>query len=184
MMMDVSYNLARISLSLGILLIITNSVASKPSGKRMNLKALTIKYQQMVCPNGFIRYETSCYKFSTMKATWVEANTYCSAMRASLVSIETPHENKFLIGHIKRQWPTLGLSFWTGGNDLASEGQWTWVANLKPIRFGHWYVSQPDNGGKGSEHCLELEKQYIYHWNDQPCHLLNHFICEIDNLYY
>ncbi len=69
-------------------------------------------------------------------------------------------------------------SLWTGGNDLASEGEWHWVGSLLPMTYTNWYRYQPDNG-HNREHCMELERRYRYRWNDQPCHLLNHFICEI-----
>ncbi|XP_074641666.1 perlucin-like [Tubulanus polymorphus] len=136
--------------------------------------------QELKCPDGFMKWQRSCYKFSNYKASWLEAQAYCQVMRANLISIEYWQENRFIVGYIRKNKRAnkFNRGFWIGGNDFAKEGEWRWVQTGEPIRYWNWYHGQPDNM-KGQEHCLELEKKYGYRWNDQPCHIDNHFICEI-----
>ena len=70
------------------------------------------------------------------------------------------------------------FSFWIGGNDFANEGQWHWESNNEPVIFSAWGSGQPDNG-QGQEDCMEMEWRWNYRWNDQPCDMLNFFICQV-----
>ncbi len=58
-------------------------------------------YREFICPNGFVRYYRSCYKFSPLRATWLDAHSYCQAIGASLVNIEDSNENSFLVNYIR-----------------------------------------------------------------------------------
>ncbi|XP_064631578.1 perlucin-like isoform X1 [Lineus longissimus] len=144
---------------------------------------------ELVCPSGFFRFQRSCYRFSEMRATWLEAQGFCKAMGANLASIEYWQENRYIVGYIKRHHSkfknkAFKRSFWIGGNDFANEREWRWVETQEKVRYQNWYHGQPDNA-KNSEHCMELEKKYKYQWNDQSCELRNHFICEIPlHVYY
>ena len=46
------------------------------------------------------------------------------------------------------------VRWWTGGNDIGREGNWTWVSSQKPVGDFVWANIEP-NGWKG-ENCLIL----------------------------
>jgi hypothetical protein len=68
-------------------------------------------------------------------------------------------------------------AFWIGLNDLQEENSWMWVNSNDPVKYANWAPNQPDNGGQ-DENCVHLYPGFSYHWNDFPCHKLNHYICE------
>ena len=75
------------------------------------------------CPNLWIRAARSCYflnKYS--RVTWSEANGTCESRGSHLLSINSLDE-KLWIEHVAlRYLPTT----WTSGNDLITEGKFTW----------------------------------------------------------
>ena len=44
--------------------------------------------------------------------------------------------------------------WWTGGNDIGWEGNWTWAKSKKPVGDFVWHSGQPINGME--ENCLGL----------------------------
>ena len=80
-----------------------------------------------------------------------------------------------------------GQHIWTGGNDLAKEGEWMWAGNNQAFNYTQWrmvvdpdkgIVQQPDNDN-GDEHCMVLSHLDNYNWNDYECNKkYYYFICE------
>jgi hypothetical protein len=69
--------------------------------------------------------------------------------------------------------------FWLSADDLLQEGTWLWSRTNAPLTYTHWRDGKPDNGGNdGDEHCLEMDRDHGYQWDDNNCEDMNHFICE------
>ncbi|XP_033181055.1 ladderlectin-like [Mastacembelus armatus] len=80
------------------------------------------KAQEIVCPEGWTRFQGRCYYYNTEALTWPEADANCAGLEASLVSIHSPQEYTFLF----QQVPVNGISAtWLGGFYL--EGEWMWL---------------------------------------------------------
>ncbi len=48
-----------------------------------------------------------------------------------------------------------GGDYWTGGNDIETEGQFRWTWSGKKISFAKWALFQPNNN-QGREDCIAL----------------------------
>lgn len=65
----------------------------------------------------------SWYRFCTARTcTWEEAVAGCRSAGGQLLAIDTPAEEQYVTTHPDRQ----DVSFWLGGNDRATEGEWYW----------------------------------------------------------
>ncbi|XP_052676540.1 perlucin-like protein isoform X2 [Crassostrea angulata] len=128
------------------------------------------------CPNGWTRYQTSCYLVVTYELeTWSGAQAKCVAENSGLVEIETEAENNFLKDVAAKTF--LNGQFWTGGNDIDVEGQWRWVTSGNPFTFTDWGPGEPNDTG-GNEDCMLLLSNTGYTWNDLPCSTNSLYICE------
>ncbi|XP_061171934.1 uncharacterized protein LOC133181441 isoform X1 [Saccostrea echinata] len=50
------------------------------------------------CPNGFVRYEESCYSFHSEAFSWPEALVFCSTFKNTLVTLRSTAQYEFLQG--------------------------------------------------------------------------------------
>ncbi|XP_067653960.1 perlucin-like [Haliotis asinina] len=130
------------------------------------------------CPLGFVHHRWSCYWFSVVKGSFVEAQGYCQHLGSHLATIESRDEDSFIRGHVLRHGKAE--NYWLGGIDLNLEGKWKWEGQ-RPFGFRDWIPGQRDNW-KHREHCLEIRKHFHHYpqylWNDFKCHAPLHFICE------
>ncbi|XP_064781984.1 CD209 antigen-like [Oncorhynchus masou masou] len=74
---------------------------------------------KQTCPEGWLKFESSCYFLSTESKTWNESRKDCLERGADLVIINSDKEQEFLFKLKKRVW--IGLT------DSVSEGTWKWV---------------------------------------------------------
>ncbi|XP_060570423.1 perlucin-like protein [Ruditapes philippinarum] len=125
------------------------------------------------CPNGWSTHNSACYLFSHDTEDWANAVTLCQILGGHLVEIEDDIENQYIVAQAK----LYNSAFWIGLNDLQEENSWMWVNSNDPVKYANWAPNQPDNGGQ-DENCVHLYPGFSYHWNDFPCHKLNHYICE------
>ena len=79
-----------------------------------------------------------------------------------------------------------GNHIWTGGNDLAKEGSFIWPGSNQLFNYTQWQVKvdperglvkQPDNADN-REHCVHLDHQHNYDWDDNACMETLYFVCE------
>uniref|UniRef100_UPI003AAA51A3 C-type lectin domain family 4 member E-like isoform X1 n=1 Tax=Centroberyx gerrardi TaxID=166262 RepID=UPI003AAA51A3 len=128
------------------------------------------------CPEGWLKFDCSCYYVSTGEKTWDESRQDCLSRGADLVIIKGYWEKEFLNRQNKDAW--LGLT------DREEEGNWTWVDGT-PMRSpkSFWCINQPDNGGIGDpreEDCVHFRYvvEHFIGWNDAVCHLPKPWIYE------
>ncbi|XP_052814085.1 perlucin-like protein [Mya arenaria] len=129
------------------------------------------------CPDGFLSFGSSCYHFSHDTETWLDAVVACDRLyKGHLAEIDDIGENQFLL----REAEQIRTEYWIGGSDLQVTGVWRWYTTQDPIgtEFNSWYPGNPSGNG---EDCMEivLNPQNQAFWNDQTCHDMQHYICEI-----
>ncbi|XP_045079578.1 C-type lectin domain family 4 member E-like isoform X1 [Coregonus clupeaformis] len=127
------------------------------------------------CPDGWRRIRCSCYYLSNNSKTWSESRQDCRERGADLVIINSREEQKFL--------NKLGekMYFWIGLTDSEKEGSWKWVDGTTPTTTQFWREGEPNNA-QGDENCAVFNSfsdnlGNIQSWNDQPCSLLIHWVC-------
>uniref|UniRef100_UPI003AAD5B7C C-type lectin domain family 4 member E-like n=1 Tax=Centroberyx gerrardi TaxID=166262 RepID=UPI003AAD5B7C len=128
------------------------------------------------CPEGWLKFDCSCYYVSTVEKTWDESRQDCLSRGADLVIIKGYRENEFL--------NRLNKDAWLGLTDREEEGNWTWVDGT-PLRRpkSFWTVNQPHDGGIGvprEEDCghLRYVVEHFIGWNDVNCNQLKPWVCE------
>lgn len=139
------------------------------------------------CPDGFVRYQDSCYNFYSEKFSWPEALIFCRAFNYSLVTLTTIDQYHFLKGHlttITGGYPASG--FWTAGTSADLQGLWKWVTNGKAIDFELFNATDPNKASfsgmlmpsNQQSGCLALAKSTGFSVARVDCMTPQHFICE------
>ena len=70
------------------------------------------------------------------------------------------------------------LRWWTGGNDLGWEGNWTWAKSKKPVGDFVWASGQPNQGIRAN--CLFLSFGGSYEGCDDYCTYPHYPICQLN----
>ena len=73
----------------------------------------------------------------------------------------------------------ISADWWTGGHDIAVEGNWEWITNGQPLEDLVWSSNQPE--GVSGRDCLMLENGYDYLGRDYTCDHRSYPICQIKN---
>ncbi|XP_054043943.1 C-type lectin domain family 6 member A-like isoform X2 [Rissa tridactyla] len=126
------------------------------------------------CPNGWKRFQKSCYYLSTDEMSWAESVQNCTGMGSQLVVINSKAEQGFLTIELQ-QFPK-GTNYYIGL--YAQEvGKWQWV-DQTPFNeeAAFWRKGEPTN--IDYENCTVIHTSSdIYNWNDIRCE--SHYrICE------
>ncbi|XP_054069589.1 C-type lectin domain family 6 member A-like isoform X1 [Rissa tridactyla] len=139
------------------------------------LEVLQGKEQGWICcPNGWKRFQKSCYYLSTDEMSWAESVQNCTGMGSQLVVINSKAEQGFLTIELQ-QFPK-GTNYYIGL--YAQEvGKWQWV-DQTPFNeeAAFWRKGEPTN--IDYENCTVIHTSSdIYNWNDIRCE--SHYrICE------
>ncbi|XP_060606176.1 C-type lectin domain family 10 member A-like [Ruditapes philippinarum] len=127
------------------------------------------------CPNGWTRFNDSCYSFGHHDVTFLEATRFCSHYNAYLVIIESDAENKFIASVLEE---LNSNRHWIGLTDEIVEGTWKWYSTDKVANYTDWYPGQPDLGGRANCADILSSAPYAYHWLDDDCTSKFRPICE------
>ncbi|KAG6925344.1 C-type lectin domain family 4 member E-like [Chelydra serpentina] len=133
------------------------------------------------CPMGWEHFQSSCYYFSKDIMTWSDSETNCTGMGSHLVVINTGTEQDFILNWTKRTvTATTGKSYYIGLTDQAQEGQWRWVDQTPYNETAvFWRPNEPSNVTQ--ENCAVMQIDTTANrknWNDNPCSVTVHRICE------
>ncbi|OWF55685.1 perlucin-like protein [Mizuhopecten yessoensis] len=139
------------------------------------LLILTVGQALARCPNGWTAHGDSCYHVSRDEASWVEATRMCELHSAYLTKVQTSYEETFLSSIVRSLHH--GHTFWLGGSDWTTEGEWVWEPEGTPFLYKDWANKQPDNHAN-QDHCLALEGSVHFQWTDENCQDTNRYICE------
>ncbi|XP_034002682.1 C-type lectin domain family 6 member A-like [Trematomus bernacchii] len=72
------------------------------------------------CPEGWRKFDSSCYLFSTEKRSWEQSRDNCTARGAHLVIVDSEEEQEIITSMTKKDT-------WIGLSDREEEGTWKWV---------------------------------------------------------
>ena len=114
-----------------------------------------------------------CYFTSSTCASWLTAESNCSSMSSSLVTVHNQEENVYI-----QHWHN-GERCWIGLNDRGVEGSFVWT-NKEVSSFRFWASRQPNNFRE--EDCVcTLGAKHGYTWNDVSCDNCYNFTCSKGN---
>uniref|UniRef100_A0A8C8ZQ39 C-type lectin domain family 4 member G n=1 Tax=Prolemur simus TaxID=1328070 RepID=A0A8C8ZQ39_PROSS len=114
------------------------------------------------CPTSWLPFEGSCYYFSVLQATWVEAQRHCAGAGGYLVIVGDLNEQGFLTQN------TRGRGYWLGLRAVRHQSKvqgYQWVDG-GPLSFSYWNRGEP-NDSWGRENCVMMLHTGM--WNDAPC---------------
>ena len=104
--------------------------------------------------------------------TYAQAIDHCAEVGATLVTINTADEDRFLF---EQAMNNRRQSYRVGATDLRVEGVFEW-SDGAPLTYSNFVDGQPDNGG-GAEHCAAYVEDRLG-WNDRSCDDTFGLICE------
>ena len=123
-------------------------------------------------------YRNTLYLVSKTQAVFniANANKFCRESGGYLVELDDKEEYQFVKDLVTR----IGgaNSFWTGGNDIDSEGTFVYYNSKKPVPPNLWSSPQPDNAG-GHEDCMEIRLNFGGAINDWMCTQSGKYVCEL-----
>ncbi|XP_034003332.1 CD209 antigen-like protein C [Trematomus bernacchii] len=131
--------------------------------------------KEKTCPEGWKKFGSSFYLFSTVYASWEQSRHNCTARGAHLVIVDSDEEQYFLDAMISN-FSMIKGDTWIGLSDREEEGTWKWVDG-SPLTLTLWVKGEPNNGGVGEEDCAVI-KPDTKRWNDQTCKDHIYWICE------
>ncbi|XP_031632895.1 C-type lectin 37Da-like [Contarinia nasturtii] len=117
---------------------------------------------------------------------WFTAYSHCRSLDMSLVSITSKEENNRIIQQIEDEGRE-NSDFWTSGTKLSDNVTCEWMSTGKRFTFTNWIPGEPSD--YEMEHCIhivgkntimmyQMGIQNLHKWNDAPCSIEKHFICE------
>jgi hypothetical protein len=106
--------------------------------------SVTVVDGDTVAFGGFAHeYNGHYYILTSGPMEWTQAETEAEALGGYLVTINSQEENDFL-QRVYFSGPERETGYWTGMNDMASEGTWVWVSG-EDVDYKNWLPGTPDN---------------------------------------
>ncbi|XP_073943666.1 uncharacterized protein isoform X1 [Choristoneura fumiferana] len=123
----------------------------------------------------------SCYRVSTVEATWDEAHANCQAEGAHLVILSNDEELNILFNMLKEKPHNSETQYFAGvRTELNTEPRvFKTVLNqtLEEVGYGPWDEDEP-NDYEGGENCVALDTRRHGKYNDVWCHVKMPYVCE------
>ncbi|XP_074839749.1 C-type lectin domain family 4 member E-like [Carettochelys insculpta] len=131
------------------------------------------------CPRGWELFQTSCYYFSRDIMTWSGSKRNCTGMGSHLAVITTEAEQAFISGYARRTVIGIQVENYHIGLIQREKDQWGWV-DMTPYNktAAFWIPGEPNN--LNVENCVAIDtsQKGNRNWNNFPCVLPFHRICE------
>ncbi|XP_060653806.1 fibrous sheath CABYR-binding protein [Drosophila nasuta] len=129
------------------------------------------------CGKRFMRQiHGKCYYLAPKKMNWFGALNNCLRKGLSLANLQTNEELQAIVEFMGSKGNLE--DFWFGGNDLQSEGYFTYISNGQPVTFHGVEPTQRSN----MDDCLEIRlRENSSTITDENCYEPQYFICEENN---
>ncbi|XP_062604130.1 C-type lectin domain family 7 member A-like, partial [Saccostrea cucullata] len=149
------------------------------------------------CPDGYTRFEESCYLLNNEVSSWIEAYQICKIFDSRLVEVDSSEENTFIQGYLNEHGQQKGRmittftyrgnygsreieyrgfpGYWIGGQSMELPGHWYWGKSMKKVDFsilGSHAVDITDSS------CLFLDRANLYQAGNKPCYTVMYSVCE------
>ena len=130
------------------------------------------------CSNGWVKYSTSCYYFSSSQLIYSTAQTTCQALdsRANLACVGSADENSFI--KTKAEENELEYGVWIGYSDSSVESDWIWEDSTCTSTYSNWASNEPNGGDSDDCAKLDIRTGRSEKWYDRPCSSDYTFVCE------
>ncbi|XP_059848337.1 hepatic lectin-like [Hypanus sabinus] len=138
------------------------------------LSKLKINCSLTTCPGNWVRFNQSCYFFSTSSGNWHFAKRRCSLLDSHLLVINSVSEQTFIK---KISAPTM---YWIGLSDSAMEKNWQWEDGTSYDSTPRFWATGEPNDAFQNEDCAHLDAKGW--WNDNKCSTELKWICEKDTV--
>ncbi|XP_043370312.1 C-type lectin domain family 4 member D-like isoform X3 [Dermochelys coriacea] len=131
------------------------------------------------CPLGWEPFQASCYYFSKDIMNWDDSERNCTGMGSHLVVINTVTEQDFISNYVKRTVIGIQVENYYIGLAQQKKGQWRWV-DLTPYNKTavFWIPGEPNNLIVEKCVAVDTSKKENMNWNNFPCIVPSHRICE------
>ncbi|XP_061176074.1 C-type lectin domain family 7 member A-like [Saccostrea echinata] len=131
------------------------------------------------CPPYWHKYDGNCYLFSRDRLNWYLASMKCFNLGGFLATVESSHENTYIINQLKAYKITRGA--WMGLNTVLypQKHKWYWGFSGKRNFGFDWYGFEPVYKKKGDYLCAIFWKTYHFHWHVGSCSQNNYYVCKI-----
>ncbi|XP_078594587.1 uncharacterized protein LOC144872390 isoform X2 [Branchiostoma floridae x Branchiostoma japonicum] len=136
------------------------------------------------CTAGYMLLHQKCYKLSTEKANFRDAQSVCEKEGGRLATIPNKYTNNYLLSKI-RHLQGYKDGYWIGLNDIENEGTFVWSDGSTLQAYSDWIGRQPDNRIQRSdgEDCVIMRSEGTGEmWNDMGCEFKAHFVCEKEEM--
>ncbi|XP_058693478.1 C-type lectin domain family 6 member A-like isoform X2 [Poecile atricapillus] len=135
------------------------------------------------CPNGWRRFQRSCYFLSLDTMNWTESEQNCTGMGSQLVVINSKEEQEFLFNLAKEKVTSIYETKYYIGLSAYKNGQWQWVDQTPyENRATFWKPGEPNL--LFAEKCAAIhvkgntDPNTYSNWNNVLCIASCYRICE------
>ncbi|KAF7710320.1 hypothetical protein HF521_009192 [Silurus meridionalis] len=131
-------------------------------------KVNTAEVKSGICPHGWVKYGSRCFRLMRSSLSWIGAEEQCAAEQARLASVQSLGDHKFLQSLLDM----AGLSqAWIGAYNF--QGTWLWVDTAR-FYYSNWYSLS----SVGSYPCALMNSNVG--WSNTVCGSRYPYICSID----
>ena len=111
-----------------------------------------------LCKAGWIQYKSNCYNFNIQSSSWLDCNSLCTDLGASMLCITDASTNSWVANQIGSNTPA-----WIGLSDLPEQnGNYRWVQGCSST-YTNWGSGEPNY--LGTESCASGFSNGQY-WNN------------------
>ncbi|KAH8297360.1 hypothetical protein KR044_010751, partial [Drosophila immigrans] len=150
---------------LTLIAVCPDDVLSAKGDKKKNLGPCGKQYMRQI--------SGKCYYFAAKKMNWFGAQNNCLRKGLNLANLASKDDLDAVIRFLASKGNME--DFWFGGNDLQTEGRFTYISNGLPVQFNGVDPTQRSN----FDDCLELRlRENTTTITDENCSEQQYFICE------
>ncbi|XP_025019072.1 secretory phospholipase A2 receptor, partial [Python bivittatus] len=130
----------------------------------------------------WIRFDNSCYSFSTIfeNLNFDEALEFCKRQGSNLLTIKGRDENAFLLEEL-HSFGSVVEMIWLNTQFLMDNAMVVWFDG-SPIQYSNWGTEEPEVGQWKGNSCIALRTADGI-WKLSPCHERKGFICKANTDY-